>query len=203
MKRMIDNAEHLEKMSEIVIYEPETNSIEIGNNVEIEGTFKQSLPNYTKPFEFATSNPIFEVTNVYNRFIVINNILHIIANIKITNTSNEAQTFDRVPTAYVVTNDNQDIYNNVYDIEGNTIGNAPNLKAVFIAGDQAILLKGGTNVNAIRSVEQNYYIVAYNSDSPMNKAINVFFEKNNGTTDVTLEAGQSIYLSGRIALSLM
>lgn len=203
MKRMIDNAEQLEKISEIVIYEPETNSIEIGNNVEIEGTFKQSLPNYTKPFEFAVSNPIFEVINVYNRFIVINNILHIIANVKITNTSNQAQVFDRVPTAYVPTSDNQDIYNNVFDIEGNTIGNAPTDKSVFIAGDQAILLKGGTNTTAIRSVEQNYSIIVYNTYSPSNKTINVYFEKTNTATDVTLEAGQSIYLSGRIALSLL
>ena len=196
MRRMIDNAERLEKISEIVIYEPETNS------VEIEGSFKQSLPNYTKPFEFVTSNPIFKVTNVYNRFIVINNILHIIANIKITNTSNEAQTFDRVPSAYVATTDIQDIYNHVFDIEGNAVGNATK-DNVFIAGDQAILLKGGTNTTAIRSVEQNYYIIVYNSDSPTNKIINIYFEKNNSTTDVTLEAGQSLYLSGRVALSLM
>ena len=196
----INDSQHL-----IVYYGDGTNQ-DLGNiyvgNVTIEGTFKQTLPNYTKPFEFSVSNPIFEVTNVYNRFIVINNILYIIANIKITNTSNEAKPFDRVPTAYVSTSDNQGVYDNVYDIEGNTIGNAQN-DNVFIAGDQAILLKGGTNTSAIRSIEQNYYIIVYNSDSHSNKTINVYFEKNNGATDVTLDPGQSIYLSGRIALSLM
>lgn len=172
-------------------------------NISVDGSFKQTLPNYAKPFEFVVSNPIFEVTNVYNRFIVINNILYIIANIKIRNTSNESQIFDRVPTAFVATFDNQDIYNNVFDIDGNTIGNTQNNRLVFIAGDQAILLKGGTNTEAIRSVEQNYSIIAYNTDSPTNKSINVFFEKNNGATDVTLGAGESLYLSGRVALTLM
>lgn len=172
-------------------------------DITINGKLKQTLPNYTKPFTFLVSNPIFEVTNVYNRFIVINNILYIIANIKIRNTSNEAQTFDRVPTAYVPTSDNQDIYNNVYDIEGNTIGNGRNNDEIFIAGDQAILLKGGTNTSAIRSVTQNYSIIAYNTNSPSNKTIEVFFEKTTSATDITLEAGESLYLSGRIALSLM
>ena len=134
---------------------------------------------------------------------MINNILYIIANIKIRNKSNEAQLFDRVPTAYVTTSDNQDIYNNVYDIEGNTIGNAPTDKSVFIAADQAILLKRGTNTSAIRSVDQNYSIIVYNTESPSNKTINVYFEKTKSATDPTLEAGQSIYLSGRVALSLL
>lgn len=171
-------------------------------NITIEGTLKQTTPNYTKPFIFnITGN--FEITNVYNRFIVINNILYIIANIKITNTSAESQTFDRVPTAYVITSDNEDIYNNVYDIEGNTIGNGRINSEIFIAGDQAILLKGGTNAAAIRTVNQNYSIIAYNSNSPSNKTIEVFFEKTTSEANITLEAGQSLYLSGRIALSLL
>lgn len=171
-------------------------------NVIVNGTLKQTMPNYTKSFNFSVSNPIFEVTNVYNRFIAINNILYIIANIKIKNTSDQAQVFDKVPTAYVATVDNSEIYNNIYDIEGNTIGNGRANNEIFIAGDQAIILNNGTNALAIRSAKQNYNIVAYNTFS-QNKTIDVFFEKTTTDTNITIEAGQSIYLSGRIVLSLI
>ena len=40
MKRMIDNAERLEKMAKKVIYEPETNSIDIDGNLQVNGIFK-------------------------------------------------------------------------------------------------------------------------------------------------------------------
>ena len=40
MKRMINNADRLENMAENVIYDPETNTNEIGNNVEIDGNLK-------------------------------------------------------------------------------------------------------------------------------------------------------------------
>lgn len=40
MKRMVNKAERLEKMAEKVIFEPETNSIDIDGNLQVNGIFK-------------------------------------------------------------------------------------------------------------------------------------------------------------------
>ena len=42
MKRMIDNAERMEKMAEKVIFEPETNSIDIEGKVQVNGSISSA-----------------------------------------------------------------------------------------------------------------------------------------------------------------
>ena len=105
-------------------------------------TFSQSQANYSIPFSFP-SNASFEITNVYNRFEVINKSLHVICNIKLKNISGVTQTLGAEwgSILYLIVNLDHSIAQKIIDFDGISAGEVGTDRKI-ISGVPCIVLKG-------------------------------------------------------------
>lgn len=163
-------------------------------------TVKQTNFNYEKEFTLKASSN-FGIQNIYNRFVEINNILYIITNFVLTNTSTEDQIIGNGYSfiGFTSLTLKNDIASKIFDIEGNSIANANVTNDVLIASEPALLtfekvLNSNTKYkNAILSLT--------NREGENSCAVQVAL---NGNVEdrITLHPNEKIYVTARISLTL-
>lgn len=178
----------------------------LGTNLNIEGeitanTIKQRQFNFTQAFNLTIGGGL-SITNIYNRFAEINNVLHVIVNFAITNNSGEAKiigsgynylgfTSLTLPTA---------IANKIVDIDGKLVSDADAVMETLIASEPAQALK--QKILTSQSIFYNARISLVNRSGA--NGCSIVIALNGNTTDrVTIEDGETIYVTARMALTLI
>lgn len=161
-------------------------------NITVNGYISQSVPNYEKPFE--VNGPTGgTVTVMYNKFEVINNVLYIIANFKISNNTENNITFRNMtsPWQYITTV----VSTKIVDLEGMPVSVPSNNDNTLICANCALTTRDITNITTTLTRGS---IRLLNETQP-NACMIVFdFGEN-----VTLQPSESIYYTARIALTLI
>ena len=164
-------------------------------------TLKQTSVNYSKPFDLIGATEL-SIDNIYNRFIEINNILHIIVNCVMTNTSSETKTIG-AGYGYIgftsLSLDNN-IATKLFDIEGKSIADASATLDVLVASEPAQVLK--QKVLDSHTIFYNARLSLVNRSAENTCA--VYIALNGNTSDrITLEPNEKLYVTARMSLSLL
>lgn len=161
-------------------------NVSIDNYGNVAGnTFEQSKANYSYPI-YVGSN--VDVDNVYSKFLVINDVLHIVFNFKLTNNTGNATTLYSVASCVGYLNDKY--AEKVIDFDGDSVHEAKEQTPICMA-------KGymGTK-QTMNEYELQMLIFNYTSVN----SIRIDFENYNG---ITLQPNETKYVTGRIALTLI
>lgn len=155
-------------------------------------TLRQTEANFTATF---SQQSIYgSVTAIYNRFMVINNVLHIIYNVKFTSNGYSIPSKDIV--AYGQSSAlTSDIASKIFDLNGNSVHEAG--PYCTIAKVPAIITKGKLyNSDDIL----NCTLVLYN----INAADYIgFYIMNDTGSAISLTNGDELYIMARMALTLL
>ena len=159
-------------------------------------TLKQNEANYSYTPNVSTSTGL-TLENIYNRFIEINNILYIILNAKITNNTGADVTIS--PTTYLLLSTpsiDSAIAAKIFDLGGKTVAEAADVQNTIIAcvPTYASNKIDFGNTGTLYPCKMNFV----NRDSVNNCRISVSSESS-----ITIPAGESIYVFGRMFLSLI
>ena len=133
-----------------------------------------------------------EITNTYNRLEIVNQILYVIINFKILNNSGVQKTFSGVdlmaelPHKYA---------QKVIDVLGNSVGDVASEAYVFITGDNALATKNTSSYNG-EKLSGKIFLCNRN----IVDKLSVFANLDN---TLTMETGDYLYFTGRIALTLI
>lgn len=164
-------------------------------------TFKQSQYNYTKSFNLVSTASI-TVNNIYNRFVEINNVLHIIVNITLTNNSGSPVTIGSGYAYCGFTSLTLDasIASKIVDIEGKTVADPTATLDVLIASEPAqILLSKILDSNTkFRSARMSLV----NRSAENTCAVYIALNGDAGDR-LTMADGDTIYVTARMALTLI
>lgn len=171
-------------------------------NIDVEGnltatTLEQSQANWSTEITLNMDGNMIagglELTNIYNRFEVINGMLWVIANIKITNSSENnydntcrIDGYVELPFKYA---------DKIYDLLGKKASQIADDSYVIIAGHHAESFDG---VSYSDVEDSDYHLFLTNRDNI--NIVSPFIEKH---TSLKLNAGDSVYISGRLPLTLL
>ena len=166
-----------------------------GQDVSVK-TISQTNPNASFGFEI-TGNAGLLATNVYNRCEVINNILYVIVNVVLYNGTGAA-----VSPQYlggVTINLGSEIASKVFDFNGNNAtGNGGN---AWITGERALIKEntGGTAPTSYATKSgATVHIDLQNSNAANSVALSIA-----GSSAISIGNGYYVFVSGRIALTLL
>ena len=164
----------------------------VGKAVEVK-TLNQTNANYTISFNFS-SDPTLEVDNVYNRFEVINNVLYIVVSTKLKNKDTSSHSYGTL--AYSTVSIDSDVAGKIYDIEGNTASSAEATQNCVICQVPAIAKKGVDG--GTKSDVNNIYLTMDNRQQANTIRVALY-----SLTNITLGANETLYLMGRMALTMI
>lgn len=165
-------------------------------NVTITGDFKaktveQTNANYSVAVDFASSTALtFE--NIYNRFEVINNVLWLIINTKVT--CNVTQTYYLINSRYVTLP--ASVASKIYDLAGVSCDNGNVGNPTFIAGQKMVIVNNiqpATPV-LVDNIEIDFAI-AHHASNSLYLAIT--------TPGVAMTAGDVLWLTARLPLTMI
>ena len=134
----------------------------------------------------------FEITNIYNRCEVIGNVMHIVVSIKLVNNSGSTKTLGGTDVGVVIP---EEYAEKIIDVDGKSVAAADATNYCFIAGEPMILEK---NSNTYNGTFYGGRIFATNRNEARKMSI---FASPSET--ISMDDGDYIYLSGRIALTLI
>lgn len=164
-------------------------------NITINGdvkakTLTQNEANYSQLFSFSDT-PNVTIDNIFNRFVVINNVLWVIVNIKIT--ALNTATLYLIGSKYVTIPSS--ISSAIYDLKGDSCNLAVQGNPVTIAGIKASVFNSIENVTPTLSTDNvNFGIAHHTSDSLL-----LTFS----SPGLAMNANDVKYLTARIPLSLI
>lgn len=158
-------------------------------------TLKQANPNYSLNFNMVGQSNII-ATQIYNRFLEVNNILYCISNIKLTNdTASDIVFYNGGILAQAVVTLAPEIASKLYTMEGNTVADIPTSSQVGVATER-------TNYSS-----SMHFTTFPNSDIMFfilhPQVANVIYVGMRTVNQLTVPAGSSIYITARIALTLI
>ena len=156
-------------------------------------TLSQSEPNYVSDaIEF---NPItgIEFTNLFNRFEIVNGILYLVVNVKLTNTTESAISIGTIDRQVELP---PEIAEKIIDMEGKSVKEVATTDYCLITGDTCLSAVNSVLYSAVKYDSWNLFVA---NRASANK-LQVFIYR---PTAYSLTAGSSIYLTGRIALTLI
>lgn len=164
-------------------------------------TFKQSQFNYELSFNLTTPYSL-EVENVYNRFAEINNVLYCIVNIKITNNTGATVTLG---DGYgLVANTSlslsPSIASKIYDIEGKTAADSSATMNCLISSEACQIMRQKVLNDSTAFIPARFSLVNRNVANTL--AVQVAVNSGSGNR-ITLADGESIYVTSRMALTLI
>lgn len=160
-------------------------------------TFEQSEPNVSISFNFSTGSADIQITNAYNRLIVVNGILYAIANIKMKNISGANKNIGAAwgGTPFIAVSLPADVASKIYDIDGvsaHEVGTARKL----ITSVHASCISGTTG-DAGASTYNDFRFDLTNTASANQVAC--YFNANQY---ITLAPDEEITLMARVAITL-
>ena len=210
MRRMYSQAELSAIIKEVFLADVASGQIDLPALIEqalpevdfteldfVAKTLSQVEPNYSLEFEF-TSTSNLEITNIYNRFMVINNMLYIIVNVAMKNISGASLTIN--VNDYITGKNlaiDEAIASKIYGLDGKKASETP------VGSYSLITPLQGYSTSSITS---NYpsprgdIRVLFINKSPANETA---LALTNGVTSFSLNADQVVYYTGRVALSLI
>lgn len=163
-------------------------------------TLKQSQYNYSRSFDLTTVGSL-TITNVYNRFAEINNLLHLIVNIKITNNSGSSVTLGSGYgfIATVVLSLDHNIAGKIIDMDGNSAADA-GTNSTLIASEPCQVLKSKTLGDNTPFYTGRLSLVNRSAVD----SVSVQIALNGNTADrITIADGETIYVTARMSLTLI
>lgn len=164
-------------------------------------TFKQSQYNYSRSFNLTSTSSI-TVDNIYNRFVEINNVLHIIVNMTLTNNSGSSVTLGSgyAYLGFASLSLDTSIASKIVDIEGKTVADPTATLDVLIASEpaQVLLAKVLDSTTKFRSAR----ISLVNRSTENTCAVYVALNGEAGDR-LTMADGDTIYVTARMALTLI
>lgn len=172
--------------------------LSVGGDLSVTGdasvkTISQSQPNYISDnFSF---NPItgIEFEDLYNRFEVINGILYLVVNVKVTNTTENAISIATIDRQIELP---PEIAEKIIDMEGKTVKENATTDYCLITGDTCLSAVNSPVYSAVKYDSWNIFVANRVSANKLQ----VFIYR---ATPYSLTAGSYIYLTGRIALTLI
>jgi len=167
----------------------------------VANTLSQNNVNYSKTFNLIGTTDL-TIDNIYNRFIEINNILHIIVNCVMTNTSSETKTIGAGYTyiGYTSLSLDNKIASKIFDIEGKSIADASATQDVLVASEPAQVLK--QKVLDTNTIFYNARLSLLNRSAENLCAVCIALNGNNNDR-ITLGPNEKLYLTARMSLSLL
>lgn len=160
-------------------------------------TLEQTNANYAVDFTFPSGSTI-QITNIYNRFEVINNVLYIIANIKMKNISASSVNVGGGwgSLTYVVVNLDHNIASKIFDLAGNSVAVAAT-NSLIVCGTPALCLKGDIDSGSLGA----YHTVRFDlTNRNTADQCAVYFQSDQ---TITLAANEELVLTARMALTLI
>ena len=156
-------------------------------------TLKQTNANYSISFNFS-SDATLEIDNVYNRFEVINNVLYIVVSTKLRNKGSSSGSYGTL--AYSSVSIDSNVANKIYDLEGNTASSANPTQNCVICQVPAIAKKGVDG--GTKSDVSNIYLTMDNRQQANTIRVALY-----SLVNITLAPNETLYLMGRMALTLI
>lgn len=157
-------------------------------------TLEQTQANWSQSLTLGTIDADITIENIYNRFLQLSAELLLIVNFKLTNTSASSKTL------YTLAQQNgiilpENISTKLFDFKGSSAHEA-------------------LSANCVIAVERAVWSVTADASGVRNNNINIIFENQvsadrvnvkigNPETGSVLAAGQTVYCTGRIVLSLI
>ena len=164
------------------------------SSVDVEAkTLSQTNANYSKAI-YLSGGTYLSVENIYNRFEVINNVLYIIISSKLTNSDSSSHTYTTL--GYTSLQIDSTIAGKIYDLEGNTVATAEATANCVICQVPAIAKK---SVNGATTSDEYHVYMTFDNRAEANTCRFSILS----TTSISLDAGESIYVMGRMALTLI
>lgn len=192
VETIVDNTLN-ENIGEAIDNYFEDNPLDL-SNVDVEAkTLQQTNANYSKAI-YLSGGTYLSVENIYNRFEVINNVLYIIISSKLTNSDSSAHTYNTLGFTSLAIDST--IAGKIYDLEGKTVASGEATANCVICQVPAIAKKsvnGATNTDVY-----NIYMTFDNRTEANNCRFSIL-----STTNISLNAGESIYIMGRMSLTLI
>ena len=187
-------------------------TLSVGNNASVDGnldvngevvadTLKQTAFNFSQAFNLYISGGL-TLTNIYNRFAEINNVLHVIVNFSLTNNTEEAKIVGSGYNYLGLTSLTlpSSIASKIVDIEGNRVSEANVTTDTLIASEPAQALKD--KVLNSQSLFANARITLVNRNAE--NACSIAVALNGAVADrITLNPTESLYVTARMALTLL
>ena len=168
----------------------------VGGDLEVTGdlqakTIKQSQPSYSVNLSIGSGSGI-SVEQIYSKLLIVNNMLYIIVNCKLTNTTEESKTMYQIGGTNQIEIDS-DVADKIYDLLGQKVSEV-------IASDTIICAtlgeaKDGSQPGSISTNSLSVNLVNLQAANQLK----VQLYSSNG---VTIAAGASKYLTGRMFVSL-
>ena len=170
---------------------------DFSNSDFVANTLLQNNVNYSQDFTFQVSTSGIEVTNVYNKCEVVNNILYLIANVKLKNVSGSpkkiGEAWGGMPFIAFALPTN--IASTIYDIEGISAHDA-NTNSSIITSTHVTCLSGITSTSTSKTYNSFRFDFS-NRNTPNGVAVNF-----NSNQIVELAIDEELTLMARIAISL-
>ena len=163
-------------------------------------TLEQSEFNYSIPFELNASQSL-TINNIYNRFAVIDNVLFVIVNFILTNSTGETKTLG---SGYGHVGNLQfeidsEIANKLVDINGVKVSEVATNDTLISSSPCQILT---SKVLDATSVFYNGRLSLVNRSSANKLSVQVAL--NGGSSNrITIADGASLYITARMALTLL
>lgn len=159
-------------------------------------TISQSAANYSISFDMNSSLGLLE--NIYNRFEVINNVLYVIVNLKLTNNTENNISLVNATLAFKNFAIDSAIASKIIDIEGDPL-TANKANRTLVMASCGIVFTDGVPFQA--SNYKNRAVLNFtNYENHPSQAVVVI--ATSGET-FTLNAGASCYITARAALTLI
>lgn len=176
--------------------------VSITGNLSVSGkisapVIEQTAPTWAASFNFASATGI-EITNIYNRCEVINNVLYLIANIKIKNISGATKKIGAGwgESGYIVVSFPVDLASKIIDLEGKAVSEAATPRAI-ITSAPAVCCENVVSSNSLITHEGFRFDFA-NLSSPNSAAL---YLENYPALELPVDG--ELYIMGRIALTLI
>lgn len=163
-------------------------------------TLRQSQFNFSREFTLVTFQSL-TIENVYNRFAEINNILHLIVNFTITNNTGETKTlgsgYGLVGLATVTLDSS--VASKLVDIDGKKASES-NTNSTLISSEPCQVLKTKILENSAEFYTGRFSLVNRNTVNEV--SVQVALNGGSGNR-ITIADGESLYITARMALTLI
>ena len=164
-------------------------------------TLTQNEYTYSRSFNM-TSVKNIDVTNIYNIFGVINNVLHCIVNFSLKNNNANAITFGQGYGFIGVTNLSLDqaVAEKIFDFDGKAVSDPTSTSGTLIASIPCQLFKNKVMSDTSAFIDARLTLVNRGSANGLSIQVSLI----GGTTNrITLEPNEELFITGRVALTLI
>lgn len=170
----------------------------IGGDFEVDGAISQATANYSREFNFGTAGGI-TITNVYNRCEVINNVLYLIANIRLKNTSGAVKKLGQGwgDPAYCTLSLSDELASKIFDIAGTSVHASAVVDGTIITAVPVVVTKNIAESATLVSLTSFRFTMVNKTAA---NTLSCYFRPNE---IVQLEDDEELTLTGRVALTLI